>query len=136
MEEHIHHTRVYFDHTDAGGVVYHANHLKFLEHGRTEWLRELGVEQDWLRDAHQLMFFVNRVEIDYLAPARFNSRLEIRSRLERLGRASMLFDQTIVDADSDRKCCAAKVRIACVSTKTLRPAPLPAAITGRIKHAI
>jgi acyl-CoA thioester hydrolase len=135
MHEHIHRTRVYYDHTDAGGVVYHADYLKFMEHGRTEWLRELGFEQDSLRDELGLVFAVRRVEIDYIAPARFNQRLAIHSRIEDLRRASMVFDQTIVDAESGGRYCTAKVRVVCVSIKTFKPAPMPAEIMGKIKDA-
>ena len=67
--------RVYWEDTDAGGVVYYANYLKFMERARSEWLRVLGFEQDVLRDDAGVVFVVRRVEIDYLSPARFNDQI-------------------------------------------------------------
>ncbi|MBN8772080.1 MAG: YbgC/FadM family acyl-CoA thioesterase, partial [Thiobacillus sp.] len=67
--------RVYWEDTDAGGVVYYANYLKFMERARSEWLRAFGFEQDVLRDEPGIVFVVRRVEIDYLSPARFNEQL-------------------------------------------------------------
>ena len=83
--------RVYYEDTDAGGVVYYANYLKFLERARTEWLRALGFDQrDLMRDAG-ILFAVRHVEIDYLLPARFDDELRIEAAVERASKVSLTF---------------------------------------------
>ena len=72
--------RVYYEDTDAGGVVYHARYLNLLERARTEWLRSLGVEQDHLLAETGLLFLVSRIAVDYLRPARFNQQLQVTVR--------------------------------------------------------
>ncbi len=121
--------RVYYEDTDSGGVVYHANYLRFMERARTEWLRALGFEQDRLAGEEGIIFAVRSLSIDYRAPARFNDALEVRSSLRELRRASMLFHQRIVRADGpERELCSATVSIACVSTAAMRPAAIPPVI--------
>ena len=87
--------RVYYEDTDAGGVVYYANYLKFLERARTEWLRALGFDQrDLMREAG-ILFAVRHVEIDYLAPARLDDAAVVETTVAELGRASIRFDQRL-----------------------------------------
>ena len=81
--------RVYYEDTDAGGVVYYANYLKYLERARTEWLRHLGFGQDTLMRDAGIVFAVRRVEIDYLLPARFDDALLVELEIEEIGRASL-----------------------------------------------
>ena len=124
--------RVYYEDTDAGGVVYYANYLRFLERARTEWLRHLGFEQDALMRDPGVLFAVRRVELDYLLPARFNDRLEVHSRIVRLAGASLDFSQTVVRLDDGAELCRGQVRVACLSVDDLRPARLPAAIKRQL----
>ena len=72
---------VYYEDTDAGGVVYHANYLRFMERARTEWLRSIGIEQDRLNKDHEIIFAVRKVIIDYIKPAVFNELLTVNSKI-------------------------------------------------------
>ncbi len=117
--------RVYFEDTDAGGVVYHARYLHFMERARTEWLRALGFEQDRLRDEHQVLFAVRRMDMAFLYPARFNDLLRVETSVMAHGRASLDFCQRVLRADDDRPCCRAAVNIACLDSEHLRPKRLP-----------
>src|SRR5512138_1443660 len=96
MSEFTHPVRIYWEDTDAGGVVYYANYLKFMERARSEWLRTQGFEQDVLRDEAGVVFVVRRVEIDYLAPARFNDALDVTVNLHEVGRASLVVRQELL----------------------------------------
>ena len=118
--------RVYWEDTDAGGVVYYANYLKFLERARSEWLRGLGFEQDRLRDREGVVFVVRRVEIDYLAPARFNDALEVSVEPGATGRASLTVTQTIRRGPT--RLARANVKLACVEAVSFKPARIPATI--------
>jgi len=115
--------RVYYEDTDAAGVVFYANYLKFFERGRTEWLRRLGVNQSELATDHQRMFVVKSAETQYIKPARFDDLLTIHSRITRLGRASIHFAQVAVL--QDQILCEGSIEICCVDTRTFRPAGLP-----------
>ena len=118
--------RVYWEDTDAGGVVYYANYLKFMERARSEWLRVLGFEQDVLRDDAGVVFVVRRVEIDYLSPARFNDQIEVHVRLHETGRASLGVKQELMRGDV---CLArAEVTLACVDAVNFKPVKMPATI--------
>ena len=85
--------RVYYEDTDAGGVVYYANYLKFFERGRTEWLRRLGVDQSTLAAREHRIFVVKKVEIQYRKPAKLDDLLAIHSKITRIGPASINFEQ-------------------------------------------
>jgi len=118
--------RVYWEDTDAGGVVYYANYLKFMERARSEWLRSFGFEQDVLRDETGVVFVVRRVEIDYLAPARFNDQLDVAVSLHEAGRASFVVRQELL---RDSSCLAkAVVTLACVDAAQFKPVKIPAPI--------
>ncbi|RPH38960.1 MAG: tol-pal system-associated acyl-CoA thioesterase [Burkholderiales bacterium] len=116
--------RVYWEDTDAGGVVYYANYLKFLERARTEWLSHLGLEQDELARDAGVVFVVRRVEADYLAPARFNDRLMVRCEMADLGNASLSMDQQVLRGDE--VLLKARVKVACVDRVNFRPVRMPA----------
>ncbi len=122
--------RVYWEDTDAGGVVYYANYLKFLERARSEWLRALGLAQTELARREGLLFVVRHVAADYLRPARFDDLLEIRSRLMELGGASLTLEQEVVRGAT--VLLTARVRIACVRSEDFRPARIPAHIVKRL----
>lgn len=117
--------RVYYEDTDAGGVVYHARYLHFMERARTEWLRTLGFEQDRVRAERGVLFAVRRMDIAFLQPARFNDLLVVESALTRCGRASLDFEQRVLRPDDDTLCCRAAVNIACLDAERLRPARTP-----------
>lgn len=118
--------RVYWEDTDAGGVVYYANYLKFMERARSEWLRAAGFEQDVLRDEAGVVFVVRRVEVDYLSPARFNDRLDVSVTLLELGRASLVLTQSL--SRGDARLVAAQVTLACVDATRFKPVKIPAPI--------
>ncbi|WP_026374496.1 tol-pal system-associated acyl-CoA thioesterase [Aestuariibacter salexigens] len=131
---HVHPVRVYYEDTDAGGIVYYANYLRFLERGRTEWLRELGFEQRQLLE-QSVGFVVKRFEMDNHAPALFDQLLSIHTQLVELKRASMTFEQKIINPDN--KCLvSAVVKVACVDLDKMKPKAIPAAILGEISRVI
>ncbi len=88
--------RVYYEDTDLAGIVYYANYLKFIERGRTEWVREQGIDQSKLRDDEGLVFAVRRVEADYLAPARFDDDLIVRTSVEQMSGARIILSQDVM----------------------------------------
>ncbi len=109
MMEFIWPVRVYYEDTDSGGVVYYANYLKFMERARTEWLRQLGFEQDELLEKEGILFAVRRVSVDYLRPARFNDELLVSASISKQGRASLTFQQEIRMLTA-RRCAVARCR--------------------------
>ncbi|MHB1091782.1 tol-pal system-associated acyl-CoA thioesterase [Thiobacillus sp.] len=115
--------RVYWEDTDAGGVVYYANYLKFMERARSEWLRASGFEQDILRDEAGIVFVVRRVEIDYLSPARFNEQLEVSVALHEAGRASLGVRQELMRGTT--RLAEAVVTLACVDAVRFKPVRIP-----------
>ena len=116
--------------------MYYANYLKFMERARTEWLRSLGFEQDTLLQQQRVVFPVQRVDIEYLQPARFNDSLSVHVRMINLGRTSILSGQTIF-RDTDRTLLTrGEVRIACVDVDTFRPRAIPEAIQNAMKRFI
>jgi len=125
--------RIYYEDTDAGGIVYHANYLKFMERARTEWLRSLGFEQNELARAHGVFFVVKKIAIDYLRPARFNDEIAVVSRLARCGRASMEFEQNVVHGSAEIT--RAQVKVGCVDVRTLRPSAIPTEVHTEMRHA-
>lgn len=125
--------RVYWEDTDAGGIVFYANYLKFFERARTEWLRNLGVEQQKLRDEVGGMFVVTHAEINYLQPARLDDVMEVTAVLESAGRASMTIAQQafLKPVSSDQApqlLCEGSIRIGWVDSTTMRPARIPKSI--------
>jgi len=127
--------RVYYEDTDAGGVVYYANYLKFFERARTERLRSLGFEQDEVRLQAGVLFAVKSIHVDYKLPARFNQELLVSADVIRLKRASLVFEQEITLKKSNQSVlCAATVQIACVDEKEIRPQSIPALIYQQIKN--
>lgn len=122
--------RVYWEDTDAGGVVYYANYLKFLERARSEWLRALGIAQTELARRDGLVFVVRHVAADFVRPARFDDLLEVHSRLQELGGASLTLEQEVVR--DGVVLLTARVRIACVRNEDFRPARIPPHIVKRL----
>ncbi|MFL6711584.1 MAG: tol-pal system-associated acyl-CoA thioesterase [Sulfurifustis sp.] len=123
--------RIYYEDTDAVGIVYYANYLKFMERARTEWLRSLGFNQDELaRDG--VIFAVRSARIEFLKPARFNDVIEVNVRIADRGGASMTFIQTI--RSGGVTLCEAETRVASLDATTLAPRPLPAALASRLNE--
>ena len=125
-----HATRVYWEDTDAGGIVYYANYLKYFERARTEWLRSLGVEQGVLREQLGAMFIVSRTAMRYLRPARLDDLLEVTVAVRDAARVSLHLEQqalrgTELLAEGD-------IRIACVDAPTLKPRRIPDEVLRRL----
>ncbi|GAB4217244.1 MAG: tol-pal system-associated acyl-CoA thioesterase [Rhodoferax sp.] len=117
--------RVYWEDTDAGGVVFYANYLKFFERGRTEWLRSLGFDQEVWRARGCGMFVVSRVEVDYRASARLDDRLRVNTRLLACGRASVRIAQSVWrTGDPDMLLCHGTIRAGWVDAQG-RPGRFP-----------
>lgn len=122
--------RVYYEDTDASGVAYHANYLRWFERGRTEWLRSRGYGQEDLRLREGIAFTLASLQIDYLKPARLDDLLDVVTRLGELKRASVVFEQWLQRSGSDQVLARLTVRAACVDAATFRPKPLPASFAG------
>ena len=118
-----HRLRVYWEDTDAGGVVFYANYLKFFERARTEWLRALGVGQQALRDATGAIFVVTDTNVRYRAPARLDDELRVTVSLRQRGTASMTIAQQAWCGD--RLLAEGDIRIGCVDHGTFRPRRIP-----------
>jgi acyl-CoA thioester hydrolase len=125
--------RVYWEDTDAGGIVFYANYLKFFERARTEWLRAAGVEQHQLREATGVMFVVAATSLRYLAPARLDDVLTITVEPEPAGKASLVVRQRALRGDT--LLAEGEIRIGCVRAHDLKPQRLPDAVVAAITSA-
>ena len=125
--------RIYYEDTDAGGIVFYANYLKFFERARTEWLRARGIDQHALAQQDGAMFVVRRASVDYQAPARLDDVLNLTLDIEKLGRASVHFVQHVWRGE--QLLCSARVKVGCVDTTTLRPRALPPACADKMRAA-
>ncbi|MBB3192989.1 tol-pal system-associated acyl-CoA thioesterase [Roseateles terrae] len=121
-----HELRIYWEDTDAGGVVFYANYLKFMERARTEWLRALGFEQETMRQQEGLMFVVSDTALRYLSPARLDDWLRVTVNPTEIGRVSLTFDQQVWRGDT--LLTEGRIRIGCVDANSLKPARIPARI--------
>lgn len=128
--------RVYYEDTDAGGIVYYANYLKFYERARTEWLRAIDVGQQQLLQEHNAMFVVKSLSADYHAPAKLDDVIRLTLSVEKLGRASVEFVQQAWRDDTDKPVLlnSARVKIACVDS-ALRPRAVPEQVAARMRPA-
>jgi acyl-CoA thioester hydrolase len=132
--------RVYYEDTDAGGIVFYANYLKFFERARTEWLRAAGIAQQPLAGEARRMFVVKSTAIDYHAPAKLDDRLVVTVEVEKLGRVSVDFHQhawRVTDGGdhSDKHLlCSGHIRVGCVDADTLRPASMPDDVSARLRN--
>ena len=118
--------RIYFEDTDSGGVVYHSNYLKFMERARTEWLRSISIDQRHLKQDHQIMFVVHRIDIQFKLPARFNDELIVKSELKDIGSSKIGFRQMIYR--NDEMLIDANVDIACIDSEKFKPVRIPPTI--------
>lgn len=121
-----HELRIYWEDTDAGGVVFYANYLKFMERARTEWLRALGFEQETMRQQEGLMFVVSDTALRYLSPARLDDWLRVTVNPTEIGRVSLTFDQQVWRGET--LLTEGRIRIGCVDASSLKPARIPARI--------
>ncbi|GJQ55822.1 MAG: tol-pal system-associated acyl-CoA thioesterase [Burkholderiales bacterium] len=122
--------RVYYEDTDTAGIVYYANYLRYLERGRTEWLRALGVEQLRLAEETGIVFAVRSLNIEYLKPARLDDQLAVLTELTLAGRAQVMLKQWI--ERGGETLVEATVRVACLDAKKMKPAALPAVIRKKM----
>lgn len=137
--------RVYYEDTDAGGVVYYANYLKFFERCRTEWIRSLGYGQSELAMAFGVVFVVRKVSTDYLRPARMDDALTVDLNVTHLGRASLTVHQRVLriapgaesgaepNADAE-VLVSGEIQIACVRADTFRPSPIPSILLPKLQE--
>ena len=127
--------RVYWEDTDAGGIVFYANYLKFFERARTEWLRSLGIGQQALREATGGMFVVSETAIKYHRPARLDDELLVTARLQESGRASItIAQQAWRNTDSAPELlCEGSIRIGWVSAISMKPERIPSSILEALK---
>ncbi len=123
--------RVYYEDTDLAGIVYYANYLKFIERGRSEFVRALGIDQNRLRAEAGIVFAVRRVEADYLSPARFDDLLTVTTTLVSIGGASLVMDQSV--SCDGRPLFSAKVTLVCLGADG-RAARLPPETRAALSH--
>jgi acyl-CoA thioester hydrolase len=125
--------RVYWEDTDAGGVVYYANYLKFMERCRTEWLRRIGIDQHRLRLERGLQFAIVNVSIEYLRPAVLDDELQVTAELEKLGGATFEFRQAAWRGAE--LLATSAVRVACLDSKTLKARQIPKDLFAEWRNA-
>ena len=125
--------RVYWEDTDAGGIVFYANYLKFFERARTEWLRSLGLDQSRLREETGGMFVVTETQVRYLQPARLDDLLRVTARLLEPGRVSLAISQQAFAQDG-RLLSEGTIRIAWVEAASLRPARMPGSVLQALQQ--
>jgi len=129
--------RIYYEDTDSGGVVYHSNYLNFLERARTEWLRNLGIEQDELKQKDGVIFAVRKVEIDYKLAARFNDLLMTTTTVTKVSGASIELNQTIrkdegADMQNSVIICDATIKIVSLQVNGFKPCAIPEILKTRL----
>ena len=126
--------RVYWEDTDAGGIVFYANYLKFFERARTEWLRSLGIAQRALRESTGGMFVVSETSVRYHRAARLDDELLVTARVETAGRASLLLEQEALLPDGRTLLCEGRIRIGWVDAASLKPARIPPKLLEALKQ--
>ncbi|MBV7299963.1 tol-pal system-associated acyl-CoA thioesterase [Enterovibrio paralichthyis] len=122
--------RVYYEDTDTGGIVYHANYLKYFERARTELLRSIGVHQHTLFEEHTA-FVVRHMDIDFLKGARLDEALTVETTVSEVRRATLTFCQVLVNSEDD-VLCRATVKVACVDSEKMKPKSIPKSIQSEI----
>lgn len=129
--------RVYYEDTDAGGVVFYANYLKFFERARTEWLRSAGINQQLMVETHGVMFVVKSTAVDYHAPAKLDNELKLTVVVERMGRASVQFIQEAwrvgKDGEQQELLATGRIKVGCVDTQRFKPSQIPSQVLDCIK---
>lgn len=126
--------RVYYEDTDVAGVVYYANYLKFMERGRTEWMRTFGADQDVLIE-QDVAFAVRKAEIEYYKPARFNDSLDVVTSIQQIKGASVVFHQKICPKDDHQTVlCEGTIKVVCVTMSTMKPRAIPTSLLEEMKR--
>ena len=131
MSEFIWQVRVYYEDTDAGGVVYYANYLAYMERARSEWLRSLDFDNQTLADQLGVVFAVRRACVDYLQPARLDELLDVSLTLKKRGRASLLFEQQV--RRGDELLCQGEILLACVDVNSFKATAIPQKIISKTR---
>ena len=126
--------RVYFENTDAGGVVYHAEYLKFLERARSEWLRHLGFDHHGLASEHGVVLVVSSLAIDFARPARLDDMVAVSVRLESLGKVRCVFAQEV--RRDDEVLVKARVTVASVTGEGMKPIEIPAGLRKKMEASL
>ena len=126
--------RVYYEDTDAAGVVYHASYLKFMERARTEWLRSLGYSQESLKKEEQIVFAVANINIRFVKPALLDQELNVITTVTNVGGASIRFEQSIIDNESTQTICQADVDVVCIDSDALKPKRIPETVKAKFYH--
>ena len=128
--------RVYYEDTDAGGVVFYANYLKFFERARTEWLRAAGIGQQLMTETYGVVFVVKNTSVDYHAPARLDNELNLTVVVERVGRASVQFVQQAwrIDGEKRELLATGRIKVGCVDTQSFRPSEIPHDVLNCIRN--
>jgi len=126
--------RIYYEDTDAGGIVYYANYLKYFERARTEWLRQVGINQVEMALEYQAMFVVKSTAVEYHLPAQLDDELQITTMVEKLGRASLVFVQ---EAWRNDQCLvSARFKVGCVDAQSVRPCAIPKNVLKAVQQNI
>jgi acyl-CoA thioester hydrolase len=123
--------RVYFEDTDAGGVVYHAQYIKFLERARTEWLRYLGFTNSDLERKYKMLFVVSEIAVEFVKPARLDDAINISVSIENLGRVRVMFHQEIRRGEDTLV--KARVTVATVAAETFKPIEIPTDVRKKME---
>jgi acyl-CoA thioester hydrolase len=126
--------RVYFENTDAGGVVYHAEYLRFLERARTEWLRHLGFDHQALGRTHRIVFVVSAIAADFVKPAHLDDMVAVSVKLESLGKVRCVFEQEI--RREDEVLVKSRVTVACLAVDSFKPAEIPEALRRKMEASL
>ncbi len=124
--------RIYYEDTDSAGVVYYANYLKFIERGRSEYLRQLGFEQSALNARYNIVFAVKNLVADYRFPARFDELITVKTQVQKSRFASIVFAQTIGLFGQSKVLFQAQIKVVCLEAKRLKPCAIPPAILTKI----
>jgi len=126
--------KVYYEDTDAGGVVYYANYLKFFERARSEWLNAMGLDQAELLE-QDIAFAVKKAEVDYVHPARLNDDIEVISKITEMRGASLTFEQVLFKSEKQQQIlCQATIKVVCLKLASFTPCRMPAAVKEELQR--
>ena len=132
MHENVLPIRIYYEDTDAGGIVYYANYMRFAERGRTEFLRDIGYENGDLMEKEGIAFVVRKIDADYLAPAKLDDVIEVRTVIDSVKKTSFVMKQTVFRQDN--ALFQMYVTLVTVSLDTMKPVRMPEGLEDKIKH--
>ena len=127
-----HNFRVYYEDTDAGGVVFYANYLKFIERGRTEYLRDLGFDQGKITKEKDIVFVVKSLSADYLSPAYLDDMIQVQTNIKLTKNASLVFTQKILNLEKNTVLFNAEVKVVSVLQNNLKPCAIPQEIMEKL----